>query len=130
MSSTHRAFLPPHSARARDAASAHTPARPGRALPPPPRASRGRPLPTRRNTSTAPSQSVGAAGRTARPQISPRVSTSRCRLRPATFFPPVVPLRAAGLGGLDALAVDDRQARRRLLAGGPPDFLTERRMDP
>src|SRR5262249_5953238 len=64
----------------------------------------------RLNTSTAPSQSVGAAGRTARPQISPSVSTSRCRLRPATFFPPVVPLRAARLGRLDALAVDDRPA--------------------
>src|SRR5262249_59642223 len=78
--------------------------------------------PPRRNPSTAPSQSVGAAGRTARPQISPRVSTSRCRLRPETFFPPVVPLRAAGLGGLDALAVDDRQARRRLLASRSPDL--------
>src|SRR5262249_3204828 len=85
-------------------------------------ASRGRDRPTRPKTTLAPSQSCTSAGRTARPQISPRVSTSRCRLRPDTFFPPVVPLGAAGLGGLDALAVDDRQARRRLLASRSPDL--------
>src|SRR5438552_1123375 len=102
---THRQFLFTHAARAstRYAESAHT------------LVNRGSDLPTRRNTSMAPSQSVGAAGRTASPQISPRVSTSRCRLRPDTFFPPVVPLRAAAPGRLDALAVD-RTGARRLLA--------------
>src|SRR6185369_987888 len=102
MSRTHVAFLFAHSASARYALSAHT------------RASRGNPSPTRSKTSTAPSQSVGAAGRTASPQISPSVSTRRCRLRPDTFFPPVVPLGAARLGRLDALAVDHAGAGRLL----------------
>lgn len=79
-------------------------------------------MPTRLKTSTAPSQSVGDAGRTARPQTSPRVSTSRCRLRPATFFPPVVPLRAAALGRLHRLAVDDPGAGRRLPPVGTSDL--------
>ena len=45
------------------------------------------------------------------------MSESRCRLPPETFFPPVVPFRPAGLGGLDALAVDDRSRG----AGVAPD---------
>src|SRR5262245_20179475 len=73
-------------------------------------ANRGKPPPTRRKTSLAPSKSCTSAGSTARPQISPSVSTSRCRLRPAIFFPRVVALGAAGLGGLDGLAVDDGPA--------------------
>src|SRR5947208_12824630 len=117
MSSTHRALAATHSASARYAASAHT------------RASRGRASPTRLNTSAAPSQSVGDAGSTARPQISPRVSTSTCRLRPATFFPPVVPLRAAGLGRLHALAVHDARTRGLLpveeLADVPPEDVVQ-----
>src|SRR5262245_20988279 len=117
MSSTQPAFLPTQSASARYAESAHT------------RANRGSPSPTRRNTSTAPSQSVGAAGRTASPQISPSVSTSRCRLRPATFFPPVVPLRAARLGRLHGLAIGHAGARRLLpveeLADVPPEGVVE-----
>src|SRR5215218_3968545 len=102
MSSTHRAFAATHPASARYAESAHT------------RASRGNPSPTRSNTSTAPSQSVGRAGSTASPQISPSVSTNRCLLRPDTFFPPVVPLGSARLGRLDALAVDHAGAGRLL----------------
>jgi hypothetical protein len=35
-------------------------------------------------------------------------------LRPDTFFPPVVPLRAAGFGRLHTLAVDDTGAGRLL----------------
>src|SRR5262249_53153395 len=75
-----------------------------------PSAGRGSAPPTRRKTSLAPSQSWMSAGRTARPQTSPSVSTSRCRLRPPIFFPGVVPLGAAGLGGLDRLAVDNAGA--------------------
>jgi hypothetical protein len=51
----------------------------------------GRCRPSRLNTSTAPSHSVRAAARTARPQISPSVATCICRLRPETFFPPSYP---------------------------------------
>src|SRR5262245_59848018 len=117
MSNTQPAFLPTQSASARYAESAHT------------RANRGSPSPTRRNTSTAPSQSVGAAGRTASPQISPSVSTSTCRLRPATFFPPVVALGAAGLGRLHRLAVDDAGAGGRLPPGQAPDLGPQGGMD-
>src|SRR5579872_1493119 len=94
MSRNQRVFSTTQPASARYAESAHT------------RARRGNPSPMRRNTSTAPSQSVELAGRTASPQISPRVSTNKCRLRPDTFFPPVVPFRAARFCRLDALAVD------------------------
>src|SRR5262249_57116928 len=79
-----------------------------------PSAGRGSAPPTRRKTSLAPSQSWMSAGRTARPQTSPSVSTSRCRLRPPIFFPGVVPLGAAGLGRLHRLAVDHPGGRRRL----------------
>jgi hypothetical protein len=51
-------------------------------------------------------------------------------LRPATFFPPVVPLRAAGLGRLHRLAVQDAGRRRRLLAGQHPDVGPEGGVDP
>src|SRR3954447_4271273 len=70
-------------------------------------ASRGRLVPTRRNTSLAPSKSCTLAGNTATAQTSPSVSTSTCRLRPLIFFPRVVALRPARFGGLDGLAVDD-----------------------
>ena len=73
-------------------------------------------------TSSAPSQSWTFAGRTASPQIRPSVSTSRCRLRPATFFSPVVALGAAGLGRLDRLAVEDAGAGGRLPPVQPPDL--------
>src|SRR5205823_13628541 len=68
-------------------------------------ASRGR-SGSRPSRVLAPSRSWTSAGSTASPQISPSVSTSTCRLRPPIFFPRVVPLRAAGLGRLDRLAVD------------------------
>src|SRR5438045_401053 len=84
----------------------------------------------RSNTLTAPSQSVGAAGRTASPQISPRVSTNTCRLRPATFFPPVVALGATGLRRFHRLAVDDAGTRGRFLAGGSPDIGPQGGVDP
>src|SRR3974377_796580 len=83
----------------------------------------------RLNTSMAPSHSVGAAARTASPQISPSVSTNTCRLRPGIFFSPVVPLGAAGLGALDRLAVDNPGAGRRFLAGGGPDLRSEGSVD-
>src|SRR5579884_416339 len=56
------------------------------------------------------SRSCSSAGWTCTRRISPVVSTSRWRLRPRLFFPPVVPALAAGLGGLGALGVDDRCA--------------------
>src|ERR1700722_4387702 len=57
------------------------------------------------NKRLAPSRSCTSAGRTTKPQISPSVSTSKCRLRPPIFFPGVVPLGAADFRGLDRLAV-------------------------
>src|SRR5262245_59677297 len=73
----------------------------------------------RPSTTLAPSQSCPSAGSTARPQISPSVSTTTCRLRPAIFFPRVVPLGAAGLGRLDRLAVDHASAGGRLAVVQP-----------
>src|SRR5262245_11978873 len=53
----------------------------------------------------------------ASPQISPSVSTSTCRLRPAIFFSAVVPLGATGLGRLHRLAVQDTGTGGRLSPG-------------
>src|SRR5215475_10946412 len=69
---------------------------------------------SRPSTTLAPSRSCTFAGKTAKPQIRPTVSTSTCRLRPPIFFPRVVPLGAAGLGRLDGLAVEHAGRRRRL----------------
>src|SRR5262249_4281566 len=71
---------------------------------------------SRPRRSLAPSRSCTSAGSTASPHSRPRVSTSTCRLRPPTFFPRVVALGPAGLGGLDRLAVDHGGAGRRLAA--------------
>src|SRR5436305_6716941 len=69
-----------------------------------------------------PCRSWVSAGTTISAQSSPRVSTATNRLRPASFFPPVVPVRAAVLGPLHGLAVHDRHRRLGPLAGGPPDL--------
>lgn len=60
---------------------------------------------TRSNNTLVPSRSCTSAGSTTKPQISPSVSTNGCRLRPLIFFPRVVALGAADLGGLDRLAI-------------------------
>src|SRR5919197_3154332 len=62
------------------------------------------------------SRSCSSAGWTCTRRMSPSVSTSRCRLRPCTFFPPAEAALATGFGGLDALRVDDRRARLALAA--------------
>src|SRR5215207_7744659 len=72
-----------------------------------------------------PARSWVSAGTTIRAHSSPRVSTATNRLRPATFFPPVVPVRAAVLGPLDRLAVHDRHRRLRPLPGGRADLRAE-----
>src|SRR4051794_16326923 len=71
---------------------------------------------------TPPARSWVSAGTTISAHTRPRVSTATNRLRPATLFPPVVPVRAAQLGPLHRLAVHDRHRRPRLLPGGPPDL--------
>src|SRR5262249_25963932 len=90
---------------------------------------RGRPPPTRRNTSLAPSKSCTFAGSTATAQTSPSVSTRMCRLRPLISFPRVEPLGPAGLGGLDALAVDDGPPGGVLLAPQPSEADAEDGVD-
>jgi hypothetical protein len=69
-----------------------------------------------------PARSWVSAGTTRSAHTSPRVSTATNRLRPASFFPPVVPVRAAVLGPLDRLAVEDRDRRPGPLPGGPADL--------
>src|SRR4051812_23571332 len=69
-----------------------------------------------------PARSWVSAGTTMSAHTSPRVSTATNRLRPATFFPPVVPVRAAQLRPLHRLAVHDRHRRLGRLPGGLPDL--------
>src|SRR5438067_1335105 len=77
-----------------------------------------------------PARSWVSAGTTTSAHSSPRVSTATNRLRPATFFPPVVPVRGTELGPLDRLTIDDRDGRLGVLPGGPPDLLPQRVVDP
>src|SRR5438270_1789404 len=72
-----------------------------------------------------PARSWVSAGTTINAHSRPRVSTATNRLRPATFFPPVVPVRAAVLRPLHRLAVHDGDRRLRLLPGRPPDLRAE-----
>ena len=72
-----------------------------------------------------PARSWVSAGTTSNAHSRPRVSTATNRLRPATFFSPVVPVRAAVLGPLDRLAVHKSHRRPRLLPGGLTDLRTE-----
>src|SRR5271165_4715325 len=78
----------------------------------------------------APSQSVGAAGSTANPPIRPSLSTSRCRLRPGSFFAPVVPLGAAGFSRLHRLAVANPGTGRRLGPVGDLELGAQGGVDP
>ena len=88
-------------------------------------ASRGAARLARSITSRAPSQSWTEAGVTTNPQTSPRVSTTRCRFRPRTFFPPVVPPVPAPVGRLHRLAVHPQGLRGRRGPGLDPDILPE-----
>src|ERR1700755_496927 len=72
-----------------------------------------------------PARSWVSAGTTINAHHRPRVSTATNRLRPATFFPPVVPVRAAQLRPLDRLAVHDRHRRLGRLPGGLADLGAE-----
>src|SRR5438874_1791021 len=65
-------------------------------------AARNRPI-----SGMPPARSWVSAGTTISAHSSPRVSTATNRFRPATLFPPVVPVRAAVLGPLHGLAVHD-----------------------
>src|SRR5215210_4193237 len=50
----------------------------------------------------------------------PSVSTTMWRLRPLTFFPPIVAMIAADFRRLDRLAIDDPGGRLRITSGFPP----------
>src|ERR1700677_224289 len=76
--------------------------------------SRGNRPRTRSNNVLAPSRSCTSAGSTTKPQMSPNVSTNRCRLRPPIFFSRVVALGTADFRGLDRLAIHYGGAGRRL----------------
>jgi|SRR5688572_8730567 len=72
-----------------------------------------------RNASKAnrpPSRSCTSAGVITSAHKSPSVSTTTCRLRPATFFSRIVAAWPALLGGLHTLAVEDRSRRFGLFA--------------
>src|SRR5215207_3842999 len=82
--------------------------------------------PRSRSTSgMPPTRSWMSAGVTINAQISPSVSTATNRLRPATFFPPVVPVRGTELGPLDRLTVHDRDRRLGVLPDRLPNLLPE-----
>jgi len=84
---------------------------------------------TRSSKALAPSRSWTSAGRTAKPQIKPSVSTSTCRLRPPIFFPRVVALGATRFRGLDSLAVHHRGAGSWFAAFNSPHIDAQGAMD-
>lgn len=77
-----------------------------------------------------PSRSWTSAVVTHNAQISPSESTSTNRLRPLTFFPPVVPAVAGRASGLHRLAVDPPGGRLGRVSGLDPDVLAEAVVDP
>src|SRR5207253_9178524 len=79
----------------------------------------------RLTTSLAPSTSDRLAADTSTARTSPVVSTNRCRFRPVTFFPPVVPAGLGRAGGLHRLAVQHPGRRLRPPALVPPDPAAE-----
>ncbi len=84
----------------------------------------------RRSTGTAPSRSCTDAGVMLATSRSPSTSTSKCRLRPFTFFSRVESPGASDVGRLDALAIDDASRRFGLASlcepYGPTEFIVER----
>src|SRR3954468_24084013 len=58
-------------------------------------------------------------------QTRPSVSTTRCRLRPTTFFSRIVTAWPALLGRLHALAVEDRSRRLGRFPCLPPHALAQ-----
>src|SRR5207237_4990937 len=77
-----------------------------------------------------PARSWVLAGVTTSAHRSPSVSTATNRLRPTTFFPRVGPARAALLGRLHRLAVEDRGRGLGIPPGRPPDLLPQGVVDP
>src|SRR5262249_39574154 len=73
-----------------------------------------------------PSESETDAGVTTTAHSKPSVSTTRWRLRPTVFFPPVVAARPALLGRLYRLTVEDGGRWPRRLAGFPAHPLPQR----
>src|SRR5262249_58197434 len=73
-----------------------------------------------------PSRSCTSAGSTSKAHTKPSESTATKRLRPLTFFPPVVALGAADVGRLDRLAVHPQRRRGRHGARLEPHFLAQR----
>src|SRR5262249_10030908 len=75
----------------------------------------------------SPSRTSAARPDTAHPR--PRESAPMNRLRPPTFFPPVVPLGAAAVGGLDRLAVHPEGGGRGRGPGLQADVLAQGGVD-
>src|SRR5690606_36677622 len=75
--------------------------------------------------SLPPSRSWTLAGVITRPQISPSVSTTICRLRPTSFFPPVEATWASLFGRLHALRIEDCDCRFGSLSRLLPHLLAE-----
>src|SRR5262245_39070549 len=93
--------------------------------------SRGSRLRTSRSSISAPAQSVTLPGVTSTASTSPSVSTSRCRLRPLIFFPPVVALQArVAVAHLHRLAVEDGGAGLTRPPLGQADLLAEALVQP
>src|SRR5918911_1053402 len=83
----------------------------------------------RPKTQRAPSASDMAAVSTALASRFPTLSTTTCRLRPATFLARVVAPLASGLGGLHALTVDHKRAGLCTPPGLLAHLLDQRRVD-
>src|SRR4051812_14385217 len=75
----------------------------------------------RPNTQRAPAASDMAAVSTAMASRLPTLSTTTCRLRPATFLAGIIAALPSRLGALHTLAVDDKRGR----LGLPPHLLAD-----
>src|SRR5580692_5334592 len=82
-----------------------------------------------RRTGGAPSRSWTDAGVTIATSSRPSTSTSRCRLRPFTFFSRVEAAWATDVGRLDALAIEDRRRRLGLASLGHANPTAQTVMD-
>src|SRR5262249_60384413 len=90
-----------------------------------PARNRGSKLRTGLNSHRPPSRSWWSALVTHNAQIRPRESVRMNRLRPSTFFPPVVPPLTGSTGRLDRLAVDPPSLGLGRIPGLDPHVLPE-----
>lgn len=55
-------------------------------------------------------------------KINPSVSTNKCRLRPLTFLPGIIPARPTLVGDFDGLTIDNARAGLAVLADALPQL--------